>query len=66
MTIKVNGQAKAVEAGITLGVLLDQMQLNAGCVAVECNLEVLERAVFATTQLNDGDSLEIVQFVGGG
>ena len=66
ITIKVNGQTKEVEAGISLSQLLDQMQLNTDCVAVECNLEVIERAGFASTQLSNGDSFEIVQFVGGG
>ena len=66
MTITVNGQTKGVEAGISLGQLLEQMQLNAECVAVECNLEVIEREAFASAQLNEGDRLEIVSFVGGG
>jgi thiamine biosynthesis protein ThiS len=66
MKIRVNGQTKEIETGINLGQLLDNMQLNAECVAVECNLEVIERGAFATTQLSDGDSLEIVSFVGGG
>ena len=66
MKIKVNGQSKEVDSGIDLGKLLEQMQLDVDCVAVECNLEVLKRESFATTELNDGDNLEIVQFVGGG
>lgn len=66
MTITVNGQTKEVEIGMTLAQLLDLMQLKADCVAVECNLEVLEREAFAKTLLNESDTLEIVQFVGGG
>lgn len=66
MTIIVNGQTKEVEAGITLAELLDQMKLNLDCVAVELNLEVVERDIFTSTSLSADDSLEIVQFVGGG
>jgi thiamine biosynthesis protein ThiS len=66
MTITVNGQKKEIETGIHLGQLLDNMQLNPDCVAVECNLIVIEREAFVTTQMNDGDTLEIVSFVGGG
>lgn len=66
MTIIVNGQTKEVEAGITLAELLDQMKLNLDCVAVERNLEVVERDIFTSTSLSADDSLEIVQFVGGG
>jgi thiamine biosynthesis protein ThiS len=35
-------------------------------VAVEYNLTILPRDQFAATLLQDGDTLEIVQFVGGG
>jgi thiamine biosynthesis protein ThiS len=35
-------------------------------VAVELNLEIVPRANWEATHLNDGDKLEIVHFVGGG
>jgi sulfur carrier protein len=35
-------------------------------VAVELNREILPRVGFADQRLADGDTLEIVQFVGGG
>jgi len=66
MTLTVNGEPRELKAGTDLAQLLQQMQLNADCVAVECNHLILERETFATTTLNDGDSLEVVQFVGGG
>jgi thiamine biosynthesis protein ThiS len=66
MTIIVNGQAKEVEAGVVLAELLQQMKLNLDCVAVERNLDVVERDAFASTILSAGDRLEVVQFVGGG
>ena len=34
--------------------------------AVELNLVVLKRAMFATTMIQAGDAMEIVNFVGGG
>lgn len=66
MSIKVNGQTKEIANGTTLAELLNQMKLNLDCVAVERNLEVVERNTFATVKLNTDDTLEIVQFVGGG
>ncbi len=66
MTITVNGQTKEIVAGTNLAQLLKQMQLNAECVAVECNLDVVERDAFISLLLRVGDKLEIVQFVGGG
>ncbi|HEX4602420.1 MAG TPA: sulfur carrier protein ThiS, partial [Candidatus Angelobacter sp.] len=35
-------------------------------VAVELNLEIVQRANWDTTILKEGDKLEIVHFVGGG
>jgi thiamine biosynthesis protein ThiS len=35
-------------------------------VAVERNLVVLKRGTFDTTELAEGDEIEIVNFVGGG
>jgi thiamine biosynthesis protein ThiS len=35
-------------------------------VVVELNAEVVSRDVYGTTQLQKGDEVEIVQFVGGG
>ena len=35
-------------------------------VAVELNREIVQRAQWTATTLNDGDKLEIVHFVGGG
>ena len=66
MIIKVNGQTKEIANGTTLAELLNQMKLNLDCVAVERNLEVVERNTFTTVKLNTDDTLEIVQFVGGG
>jgi sulfur carrier protein len=35
-------------------------------VAVELNMDILEKGEYATTTLKEGDSVEIVHFVGGG
>ena len=35
-------------------------------VAVERNLEIVPKSTFPTTQISDGDRLEIVHFIGGG
>jgi len=38
----------------------------AGRVAVEVNLKVIKKVEFETYRLHEGDSVEIVYFVGGG
>jgi thiamine biosynthesis protein ThiS len=40
--------------------------MKADRVAVELNREIVPRTLWAETQLHEGDSLEIVHFVGGG
>jgi len=66
MNITVNGKQQIAESGTTLAQLLDSLKLDAQRVAVERNLEVVTRDEFDKIILADGDTLEIVQFVGGG
>ena len=64
--VLVNGEKKEMPAGVTVLVLLEQLGLNPGRVAVEYNLEILPKAKWEETRVAAGDRFEIVQFVGGG
>jgi sulfur carrier protein len=64
--IHVNGEAKAWRSGGTVADLLRDLDIKTERVAVELNLEILDRAVFAHRPLNDGDRVEIMSFIGGG
>lgn len=66
MKIKVNGESREVPDGFTVAVLLGHLEMNAGRVAVERNLDVLPRTLWPETRVVEGDSYEIVQLVGGG
>ena len=66
MVITVNGQKRQSEEGLTVIQLLGQLQLAGRPVAVELNLQLLPRRKHEETKLKDGDTLEIVSFVGGG
>ena len=66
MTITLNGDPFDVSGPLTVAELLTSLDLDARRVAVEYNLVVLKRAAFDATLLNEGDSVEIVNFVGGG
>ena len=46
--------------------LLEEMGIRPGRVVVELNRDVLSRATHALTFLKEGDTVEIVHFVGGG
>jgi thiamine biosynthesis protein ThiS len=66
ITITVNGNAKPLGAPMSVQQLLDALGLESVRVAVELNRAILPKNRFADTPLKEGDSLEIVQFVGGG
>lgn len=65
MLIIVNGEERETAAA-TVAELVAELGLDVRKVAVERNLQILPRALQASTALEDGDRLEIVQFVGGG
>lgn len=66
MRIEVNGEARDVSAALTVRELLVSLGLGDTLVAVERNEEIVPRAAHASTTLEDGDRVEVVQFVGGG
>lgn len=63
--IIVNGEKQNIEA-TTVADFVVRSGLRAERVAIELNLEILPRKLWAETQLREGDRLEIVHFVGGG
>jgi len=64
--IRVNGEHRRVQDGMTLAELALELGLEPAKVAVERNLEVVPRSTLGQVVLEDGDDLEIVHFVGGG
>jgi len=66
MQIFINGEAKQCRAGINIAALMQQYALDARKVAIERNLFIVARSLYASTLLEEGDRLEIVQFIGGG
>lgn len=66
MTLQINGDPHQVPAGLTVATLLAHLGVDARRVAVECNEAVVKRARYDETTLQEGDRIEIVNFVGGG
>jgi sulfur carrier protein len=64
--IYVNGEARTWRTGATVADLLQDLAIKTERVAVELNLEILDRAVFDQHMLKDGDQVEILGFIGGG
>lgn len=63
--VKINGESKDV-AGMTLTVYLTTTQYDPKRIAIERNGDIVPKAQYSQTVLEDGDSIEIVSFVGGG
>ena len=66
MVITLNGDRFELPAPVTVGDLLRRLDIDPRRVAVEHNLAVLKRAAFDDTLVNEGDQIEVVNFVGGG
>ena len=63
--VKINGEELNV-AGENVTEYLSESGYDLKRVAVELNGDILPKSQYADTLLKDGDSVEIVSFVGGG
>lgn len=66
ISITLNGDSRRIAPGSSVADLLRDLDLPAEKVAVERNLAIVPRSTFAEVMLAEGDTLEIVHFVGGG
>ena len=63
--VRVNGAALDI-AGKTLTEYLAMTDYDVKRIATELNGEIVPKSTYADIVLKDGDSIEIVSFVGGG
>lgn len=61
-----NGESRNLPDGATVGGLVRELGLNQRRIAVEINRDILPREAYASRSLQDGDTVEIVHFIGGG
>ena len=66
MRITLNGERVELEQPLSVIALLEKLDIDPRRVAVEHNLTILKRHRFPEVVVGDGDSVEIVNFVGGG
>lgn len=66
ISIMVNGERQQVPAGLNVRNLVARLGLDPERVAVEMNRRLIRRTEWDATAVEDGASLEIVTFVGGG
>lgn len=66
MKIRLNGEPREVNGPLTIAALLEQLGVDPRRVAVEQNVTVIKRDRYASTPIQEGDEIEVVNFVGGG
>ncbi|VWX53638.1 sulfur carrier protein ThiS [Novosphingobium sp. 9U] len=66
LNLVVNGEPRRIAPGASIADLVASLDLDPRKVAVERNAVIVPRSTLAEVTLADGDTLEIVHFVGGG
>ena len=64
--ITVNGKQIQLTSEMSVAEYLEQNNYQINRIAVEMNEEILPKYLYSEMRLKDGDSMEIVTFVGGG
>jgi thiamine biosynthesis protein ThiS len=64
--IRLNGDPYEIANPLSISALLESLKIDPRRVAIEHNLDIIKRARYDTTIVNEGDEVEIVNFVGGG
>lgn len=62
----INGEQRQLAAPLTIGSLLQQLDMAGKRVAVEVNREIVPRSQHDDYTLTDNDQIEVVQAIGGG
>ena len=66
MTIRYNGSEISLSEGQMLADFLQQNGYRPEIIAVELNRAIVPKDRYASTELKEGDELEVVSFMGGG
>ena len=66
INLTINGTSRTFPSTLNIAELIEQLGYTGKRIALERNGEIVPRSTYATVQLADGDSLEVVVAVGGG
>lgn len=66
MHITVNGKTKSFDQKLTLEALLQKLNLEGKVMAAAVNMNIVKQNEWSKYILEDGDKLELLDFVGGG
>ncbi len=66
MKVIVNGENREFNDGSTLLEILKELSLEGKVMAAAINMDIVKQTDWKTYRVNDGDKLELLDFVGGG
>ncbi|MBW1754507.1 MAG: sulfur carrier protein ThiS [Deltaproteobacteria bacterium] len=67
MEITVNGEKRTgLTSPLTVAELIEQLGINPKSIIVELNFEIVTKNKVSETNVQDGDTIEIIRLVGGG
>ena len=66
MHIMINGEKKEIFAAQNLREIVDRFSSNPAALIAEVNGTIVKKAQWDAVSVNDGDTIELVSFVGGG
>ncbi|HDZ62100.1 MAG TPA: sulfur carrier protein ThiS [Nitrospirae bacterium] len=66
MKLNLNGTLSEFQDVLNVDGLLENLKIEPGRVAVEVNMAIVKKQDYEKAMLKEGDSVEIVNFVGGG
>lgn len=64
--VTINGESHVFEKSLAISDLIIEFQLDPTRVAIEKNLVIIADNDYDSTHIENGDNIEIVQFIGGG
>jgi sulfur carrier protein len=66
MNITVNGEQKEFNDSTTIQLLLEELEISQKVMACAVNMEIVKKENWSEYTPQDGDKLELLEFVGGG
>jgi sulfur carrier protein len=64
--IKINGKFSTINDNLSLSSYLKKLKVPLKKVAIELNLEIIDKNKISKIKLKKNDNIEIVHFIGGG
>ena len=66
MNITINGENRSFSDGVTLTDVLKELSLEGKVMAAAVNMDIVKQDNWSNQKLNEGDKIELLDFVGGG